>query len=400
MEAIPEGGIVNAKGFKVGSSRCGLKSAAGEPDVAVILCDPPAGAAGVFTTNKFAAAPVRWSRERLPSENLKALVVNSGNANACTGKPGMETVEVTARLVAELAGCEPNEVAVASTGIIGKPLDFEKLSGGIRDAFSALSDTTTAASRAERAIMTTDTVPKSYAVRSEIGGKPFVVAGMSKGSGMIAPRMATMLAFLTTDAAVPLPLLQQTLRDCVDQSFNRITVDGDTSTNDSVFLLASGASGAEVTGAGAGLAQFREALADVTRELALKIVRDGEGATKLIAISVSGAAEVQQAERVARAVAHSPLVKCAVHGGDPNWGRIVCAAGYSGVDVDPEKLTLLIGEKVVFRDGVGTGADASEQMRGKEVAIHLELGMGDARATVWTCDLSKKYVDINALYHT
>jgi len=399
MEEI-EGGVLAAAGFRTGSSRCGIKTAEGEPDVALIVSDGPASAAGMFTTNKFAAAAVKWDRHLLPAEGIRAVVVNSGNANACTGRQGDADVQACASLVAELVGCGPEQVCVASTGIIGHPLPMAELMEGIRAAHTALSPESQAARAAERAIMTTDTQPKSTAVRSEIQGTAFHVGGMAKGAGMIAPHMATMLAFVTTDAAVPAPLLQQAVRAAVDRTFNRITVDGDSSTNDTVIVLASGASGAEVQEDGAGLREFEEALRATCQELSLRIVADGEGATKVIEVAVSGAADQRDADLAARAVAESQLVKCAAYGGDPNWGRIVCALGYSGAEVTSESCSINIGHTCVLDNGTRTGGDAARDMEGRRIAIAIDLGLGAGEARVWTCDLTDEYVRINAQYHT
>jgi len=397
MEEI-EGGVLAAAGFRTGSSRCGIKTAEGEPDVALIVSDGPASAAGMFTTNKFAAAAVKWDRHLLPAEGIRAVVVNSGNANACTGRQGDADVQACASLVAELVGCGPEQVCVASTGIIGHPLPMAELMEGIRAAHTALSPESQAARAAERAIMTTDTQPKSTAVRSEIQGTAFHVGGMAKGAGMIAPHMATMLAFVTTDAAVPAPLLQQAVRAAVDRTFNRITVDGDSSTNDTVIVLASGASGAEVQEDGAGLREFEEALRATCQELSLRIV--AEGATKVIEVAVSGAADQRDADLAARAVAESQLVKCAAYGGDPNWGRIVCALGYSGAEVTSESCSINIGHTCVLDNGTRTGGDAARDMEGRRIAIAIDLGLGAGEARVWTCDLTDEYVRINAQYHT
>jgi len=400
MEPIEDGGILSALGFRVGSARCGIKTAEGEPDVALIVADGPAAGAGVFTTNRFAAAPVLWSRQRLPAADVRAIVANSGNANACTGERGAQDVRASARSVAALIGCAPEQVCVCSTGIIGHPLPMEKLQEGIRRACAGLSREPEAGRAAERAIMTTDKRPKAYAVRSAIAGAPFYVGGMAKGSGMIAPHLATMLAFVTTDASVPPDVLQRSLREAAKVSFNQVTVDGDTSTNDTLIALASGRSGAVVKPDGAGVAEFQEVLQIVLQELALQIVRDGEGATKTAEVRVTGAASPADAERVARAVAESQLVKCALCGADPNWGRIVCAVGYSGARVEPERTTVHMGTVPVFENGMPTGRDAAAQMQGDNVLVSIALGLGTGSATVWTCDLSEEYIRINARYHT
>ena len=400
VELIPGGSILSARGFRAGSAACGIRTTKGLPDVALIVSDGPATCAGVFTRNRFAAAPVRWDRSILPSRRLRAIVVNSGNANACTGERGMRDARATAALVARLVGCEKEQVAVASTGIIGRPLPMDRLRAGVRAAYGALSTDPTAARAAERAIMTTDTRPKSCAVRAEIAGRPFSVGGMAKGSGMIAPNMATMLAFLTTDVRVSPSALQRLVRCAAAVTFNCVTVDGDCSTNDTLLVMASGASGAQVPSGGPGLAAFQSALRHVMEDLSRQIARDGEGATKLIEVTVTGARTAAQAKKAARAIADSPLVKCAVHGGDPNWGRIVCAAGYCGAQLEPARCALDLGSVRVFHKGIPTGASAASEVAGPEVRIVMHLGVGRARATVWTCDLSQRYVQINALYHT
>lgn len=396
MERIEDGSVVSAAGFKVGSAACGIRRSRG-PDVALIVCEGGGAAAGVFTTNRFAAAPVRWSRRILPTDDLRAVVANSGNANACTGPGGENAVRNTVAGVASLLGCDLQQVAVCSTGHIGVPLPMEKLEAGIEEAGRALSPDQEAARQAERAILTTDTTAKACAVRSQLEGDAFHVGGMAKGAGMISPHMATMLAFVTTDAWVPPPLLQSAVEKCTDVTFNAIAVDGDTSTNDSVIALASGASDAVVT-RGKALQRFSEALRFVMQDLAIRIARDGEGATKLITVKVSGAQTAGDARKAARAVSESLLLKCAIYGEDPNWGRILCAAGYSGADFRPQDVTLRIGGVQVFSDGTPTGADASAELGGDTVELSLDLGAGDESATMWTCDLSKEYVDINAGY--
>ena len=400
MERILDGTVLTPAGFRAGAARCGIKTAEGQPDVALIVSDRPASAAGVFTRNRFAAASVVWNKQRLPADGLRAVVANAGNANACTGARGVQDVRTTAELVAGLVGCGPEEVCVASTGIIGHPLPMDKLTAGVRDAAAALSADADAARLAARAIMTTDTHPKSAAVRGEIGGAPFSVGGMAKGSGMIAPNMATMLCFVTTDAAVPPALLQAALRDAADRTFNRITVDGDSSTNDSIIVLAGGASGAQVGADGEGMEEFAAALEPVLSDLATQVARDGEGATKLIEVRVEGAMTAHDAEMAARAVAESQLVKCAVYGGDPNWGRVLCTVGYSGAQARMESTSIYLGETCVLDNGTPTGADATAAVQGERVLVRVDLGLGGADATMLTCDLTEEYVRINAEYHT
>ncbi|KPK65671.1 MAG: hypothetical protein AMK73_02275 [Planctomycetes bacterium SM23_32] len=400
MEIIENGGLLAAAGFRAGSARAGIKKAEGEPDVALIVADGPASAAGVFTQNRFAAAAVRWNRALLPADDVRAVLVNSGNANACTGERGEADARASAELTARLVGCRPEQVCVASTGIIGHFLPMDKLTAGIRAAHAALAADAAAARRAERAIMTTDTRPKSAAVRHRVAGAPFHVGGMAKGSGMIAPHMATMLAFVTTDAQVAPELLTGLLRDATDLTLNRVTVDGDASTNDTVLALAGGASGVHIGKGGSSREAFAEALHAVLASLARQIAADGEGATRLIEVRVEGAANDDDAETAARAVAESLLFKCAVYGGDPNWGRIVCALGYSGADVRPGQTTVHIGEACVLKEGVPTGVDAAAAMQGKEITVAVSLGPGPGQAAVWTCDLTEAYVRINAHYST
>ncbi len=325
MEVIEGGSILSARGFRAGWSACGIKSAEGQPDVALIVSDRPASAAGVFTTNRFAAAGVEWDRTILPSEDLRAVVVNSGNANACTGERGRRDVREMAALVANLSGISPRQVAVCSTGVIGRPLPMEQVREGIRGAHAALSSDASAACGAARAIMTTDTHPKTCAVRTEVGGGAVCIGGMAKGSGMIAPNMATMLAFVTTDAQVPPAPLLGFLREAADRSFNRITVDGDSSTNDTVLVLASGASGVAVPESGAGAQQFRQALLHVMGDLSRQIVRDGEGATKLMEVTVSGARNDGEAQ-AARAEAQF----LRAHGRPRGMEKVECSVSKSG----------------------------------------------------------------------
>jgi glutamate N-acetyltransferase/amino-acid N-acetyltransferase len=400
LERIDNGGLHSVDGILLGSARCGLKTHSEQPDVALVLSETSASAAGVFTRNSFAAAPVLWCRRLLPTDNARAVLINAGNANACTGEQGERDVRDCTRLVADLLSAAPEQVLAASTGIIGHPLPMDKLTRGIRDAARSMNAEPEAARRAERAIMTTDTRPKACAVRSQVNGSPFHVAGMAKGSGMIAPHMATMLCIVATDAAVPPDVLDRHLRKAADLTFNRITVDGDTSTNDSVIVLANGASNATVLHGTSSEDPFRGALQAVLADLAQQIVRDGEGATKLLTVRVEGAENAEAAETAARAVAQSQLVKCAVYGGDPNWGRIVCAVGYSGVPVEPDRVSVDIGGVQVFAGGTPTGDDASGEMQGPDVEVTIRLGDGPGEAAIQTCDLTEEYVRINAEYHT
>ncbi len=392
-----------APGFRAGAAACGLK-ASGAADVALIVCDRPASAAGVFTTNRVPAAPVLLDRERLAADaaRIRAVVANAGCANACTGEAGMEDARAMARLAAGAAGCAPEQVLVLSTGVIGVPLDLARLALGIADAGARLSADAVPASCA---ILTTDTRPKRATAAADLAGGRVVVSGFAKGSGMIHPDMATMLAIVTTDAAVAPARLDGLLRAAVDASFNRLSVDGDQSTNDTVLALASGASGIAVSEAEEPA--LAAALTAVCVALARQIARDGEGATRLVEIAVTGAPDDGAAHRVADAVARSSLVKTAIHGGDPNWGRVLAAAGSCGVPLAPERLALAFGppgdEVRVVEGGRRAPHDegeASERLRREVVQVALDLGGGPARCTVWTCDLSAEYVAINAHYTT
>jgi glutamate N-acetyltransferase/amino-acid N-acetyltransferase len=394
------GGVATARGFRAAGVKAGIKSN-GNPDLALIVSDLPATAAAVFTTNKTLAAPVLVSQDHLKRSGgaVRAIVVNSGCANACTGAQGLANARATAAETARLVGCPVEQVIVGSTGVIGVGLPIARLLGGLPIAFEALGADQGPA--AARAIMTTDLSPKEAARRLIIDGRDVAIGGMAKGAGMIEPMMATMLGFVTTDAAVPLALLDRALREAVDQTFNAITVDGDSSTNDCVVLLANGASGAVVDETTYAL--FRDGLTDVCRELALAIVRGGEGATKLVTINVTGAASSAEARRAAKVIANSLLVKTAIHGGDPNWGRLICAAGRAGVAFDPDRAAVTIGSLVLFKDGQPhdeLAAAAAEYLKGSDLTVGVDLGSGDSASTVWTCDLSAEYVRINADYRT
>lgn len=396
--------ILGPAGFRAAAVACGIKTQADALDLGLLVADRPATAAAVFTRNRVCAAPVVLGRETLARGRLRAVVVNSGNANACTGDQGMVDARTMARLAAEAVGAKPEEVLVSSTGIIGRPLPMAKIETGIGKAAARLERSPEAAEAFARAIMTTDLVPKTCSRSARIGGTTVTVAGACKGSGMISPDMATMLAYLTTDATIGPKTLQAALRSAVDASFNAITVDGHTSTNDTVALLASGAAGgAEIAEGSVDYAALLSLLTDVCTDLALKIVADGEGATRVVEVRIEGAASRDDAMRAARAVANSPLVKCAVHGGDPNWGRVVSAVGYSGAQIDAAAMQHWIGDELVFARGTPTRFDLAacqRHMKGKRVVLRVDLGAGRAAATCYTCDLSKDYVTINADYHT
>lgn len=393
-----------APGFRTAATACGLKKN-GVLDLALVVADVPCSAAGVFTTNRVQAAPVLYDREVLSTSagNIRAVIANAGCANACTGDQGKVNTRQMAALAADVVGGQADQVLVLSTGVIGRQLDMTKVATGIQALTSDvwLRD----AEATARAIMTTDTRPKRASATVTIAGQPVTVAGIAKGAGMIHPGMATMLAVLTTDAQVAPDVLAMALKQSVDQSFNRISVDGDMSTNDTVLLLASGVSGVSITDA--EMPTFMTMLSQVCIDLAKQIASDGEGATKLVEIRVTGAVSDAMAHRVADAIACSPLVKTAIHGNDPNWGRVVCAAGYSGAAIDPDTLTLDFGlgqEQIrLVSSGMPIEADldaASQLLRRSEVFITLDLGMGDKATTVWTCDFSKEYVEVNAHYTT
>lgn len=394
------GGVTAAAGFAADGVACGIKRAAGVRDLGVLVSEVECTAAALFTTNLIAAAPVRVSRRRVASGRAQAIVANSGNANACTGAGGEADAEAMAELAAQRLGLAPERVLVASTGIIGHRLPMDKIRRGLAE----LQPRRAGGGAFAEAIMTTDSTPKEFAVRVALGRHGVTIGGAAKGSGMIHPNLATMLAFITTDAAVPAALLQDALRASVDRSFNAITVDGDTSTNDSVFLLANGRSGAAPIAAGSPeLAAFQEGLDEVCIHLAKAIARDGEGATKLIEVQVRGAVDDREARQVARTVAGSNLVKTAVYGGDPNWGRITCAAGYSGATVDFDRIDVAVGNVQLVRGGEILAFDryaAAEALRGPDVLIVLDLHLGSGVGTAWGCDLTERYIEINAEYTT
>ena len=401
---IVEGSLASARGFRGAAIAAGIKKTRGELDLALILCDAPATtAAGLFTTNLVLAAPVLLSRQNLADSHgrCRAVLVNSGNANACTGRKGMQTARESARAAAKLLSLQPAQVLLASTGVIGVPLELGLVTNQLPSLVESLSIEN--ASAVARAIMTTDTFPKSCVVRSEVGGKPVYLAGIAKGAGMIHPRMATLLSFLTTDALIGPRTLQNLLRAAVQVSFNRITVDGDTSTNDTVVALASGASAVGVRPGNTSWAWFLEGLTQLCQTLAKMIARDGEGAKKLVIVEVQGARKPSDAERIARAIANSPLVKTAIAGSDPNWGRIICAAGYSGALFDPNKVDIRVNDLLLCRDGVDAGFDeasARKELDRKEMTLRLDLHQGRASAHIWTCDLTHDYITINASYRT
>jgi len=398
MQFIENRGISAPKGFRIGAARAGIKMQG--LDVALLVADEGATSAAVFTTSQVKAAPVLVSAKHLASRKARAVVVNAGNANCCTGEKGMENARAMCELAARKLGVEASAVLVCSTGIIGHALPIGKIEAALQTMTLDCTD-----EDAARAFMTTDLVPKFVAAQAEIGGRTVTVGGQCKGVGMIGPNMAplhaTMLAFLTTDARIEAPRLQSLLESAVQRSFNSVTVDGDMSTNDTAILLASGSSGVAIDDENE--AAFAELLQAVCIELAKKIARDGEGATRLIEIEVRGAKTEADAQTIALSIANSPLVKCAIFGRDPNWGRIAMAAGKAGVPFDAAKLSFSLGNVELFRQGEPIAfvqADAESQLAEENVFIQLRLGEGQANWTAWTCDFSYDYVKINAEYHT
>ena len=404
MDIIDTASVDSVPGFRALGLSCGIKRS-GEPDLGVVLCERPCNAAGVFTTNRVQAAPVLVSKRILKSSagRIRGVVANSGNANACTGEQGMRHAVETAAEAERVFGLENSSMLVLSTGIIGEPLPVDRIKAGLvklREGFNAQKGGSFA-----RALMTTDTREKSLAVKFEIQGMPVTIGAAAKGSGMIHPNMATMLALFTTDAAVSSPCLALALRRAAERTFNMISVDGDCSPNDSVLILASGASGAPLidSESSPGFEAFYSALLAAATGMARAIVADGEGATKLVEIRVNGADSFDSASKVARAVANSPLVKTALFGEDPNWGRIVCAVGYSGVPVDPDKIDIFFGDTQAVKRGTPSGVppeQCASKLKEREILLTIDLNQGGSSCSFWTCDFSYDYVRINADYHT
>lgn len=399
-----DGGVTAARGYRAAGVAAHVKYP-GRRDFALVVSDAPAAAAGVFTTSAVAAAPVRLGRERLAGGHLRAIAVNTGFANACTGAEGMRQARVMSRLAAEALAVPDDEVLVCSTGVIGRLLPMDRIAEGIRLAAAALASGADADAAAAAAIMTTDTVSKQCAVRFTVGGVPVTVGGMCKGSGMIEPYMATMLAFLTTDATVAPGDLQDALREAVAVTFNRIVIDNDRSTNDTAVVMANGAAGAPALAPGhAAWPLFVQALKHVCTGLARQMVMDGEGATKFVTLEVRGARDDAEAELAGRAIARSMLVKTSWFGMDPNWGRVMAAAGYSGATVVEEKTTILYGGIAAFDRGAVADATALAAMKKilgrRAFDLTVDLGLGTGSCTLFTCDLSREYVNINADYTT
>ncbi|MBQ4106962.1 MAG: bifunctional glutamate N-acetyltransferase/amino-acid acetyltransferase ArgJ [Lentisphaeria bacterium] len=404
---VENGSVSTPAGFLAAGVTAGFKKT-GAPDFAMLRSTVPATVAGAFTSNKFAAAPVQLSRQKLldSADGLfYGVIINSGIANACTGQTGLQTAAASCDYAARVMGVDPAQVFCASTGRIGVQLDLDLIRRGVDLAAAALS--ADGGADAARAIMTTDTVPKSVAVQFECGGKTVSIGAMTKGAGMIEPQLktlhATMLCFVTTDAGVEKDLLTDCLEPCTEDSFNRISVDGDMSTNDTVLLMANGCSGVTIRRGTPEAELFRTALEAVLRELARQMVMDGEGATKFVDIQVQHAPSREDARKCAKAVANSLLCKTAWFGNDPNWGRVIAALGYSGAEFDPDRTDIYYGGIPVVRDGGDAGTPESElagAVNGRIVEILIDLNSGDADYWVWTSDVSYEYVKINADYHT
>lgn len=394
-------GVTFAKGFTAAGVKAGIKKS-GNLDVAVIYTKTKAAVAGTFTQNKVAAAPVYVSKEVVATGTAHAIVANAGCANACTGQQGLDDAHKMAQIAADELGVNADDVIVGSTGVIGVNLPMDKLEAGIKDAVANLSSD--GSDNAGRAIITTDTHSKSVTCEFELSGKTVRMGAIAKGSGMIRPNMATMLCYITTDVAIDQVLLQKAVSGCVEKSFNMISVDGDMSTNDMVIVLANGeANNAKITEENADYQIFFDKLMMLCTELAKQIAADGEGASKFLTINVKGAKSFADAKTVGMAIANSPLVKTAFFGEDPNWGRVICAVGYSGADMVPEKTVVKFGGITIFANGTGATYDEkalAHVMKQKDIVIDIELNMGQEDATVWSCDLSYEYVKINGEYHT
>ncbi len=401
IEFVPEGTVTSPEGFYAGATYAGIKKKAKDSlDLGILFSEAPCVATALFTTNRIKAAPVVLCQQRLQSERVLAVVVNSGCANACTGDKGLADAAEMAELAAEGLGISPEDVLVASTGVIGQRLPMKQIRAGIDQIILS----TDGGHSLAKAMMTTDTVPKEAAVVVRVDGSEFTIGGVAKGAGMIHPDLATLLCFLTTDAAVNIDFLRVALKRAVDASFNMISIDGDTSPNDMVLIMANGLVGNETISQGREPADaFQQALDRVCIYLAKSIASDGEGATRLIEVTVSGAPSSADARLAARTVVSSPLVKAAVHGSDPNWGRIVAAVGRSGVEVVESKIDLYIGDICLLKAGRPlpfSKRSVVRELNGSEVPISLNLNLGMATATAWGCDLSEEYVTINSQYMT
>ena len=399
MRILEGGGVTAPSGYRAGGIQTGVKES-GAKDLALVYSTRPANAAAVYTTNKVQGAPIAIDREHLADGKARAVILNSGNANVCNGDVGLDHAKRMCALTASELGLQTEEVLVCSTGLIGVPLPITKIEGGIPQIVAALSEE--GAAEAAEAIMTTDTVPKSCAVEVELASGRAVIGAMAKGAAMIAPNMATMLSVVTTDAAVPSGQLQELLSQAIQRTFNCITVDGDMSTSDTVILMANGDESAQKLDE-SDIERLYEGIEYACRQMAEAIARDAEGSSKLITIAVSGAATGAEARQVGIAVANSSLVKTAAFGNDPNWGRILCAMGYAGVDFDPETARVSLCGTNIYGNGAGLDFDGdklSAAMQAEEMAIDIDLAMGAAAAEIFTCDLTYEYVRLNAEYTT
>lgn len=389
------------RGFQAAGVTCGIK-ASGKLDLALFVSQHPAVAAGVFTRNRVVGAPVIVSRERVPSASVRGVIINSGNSNACTGERGISDARQMTALVAERIGAEEDDVLVCSTGVIGKFLPLDKIESGIREAAASLGKDPAQLQLAAQSIMTTDTVSKIVTRTCHVEGIAVTITGVCKGAAMIAPNMATMLALIMTDALLPHDSATEMLRTAVNRSFNNITVEGHTSTSDTVLLLANGAAGVSC-GSAHSLEHFQNTLTEVCTELAQKIVRDAEGAAHFVTVNVRGLPSISDARLIAKAVCDSPLVKTAITGNDPNWGRIVSAAGYAGVPFQEQDLSLVLNEVIIYEAGRPLDYDEialSNSMKAGEVIIDLQFRLGKEQVSYWTCDLTAEYVRLNADYTT
>ncbi|MBA7614554.1 Arginine biosynthesis bifunctional protein ArgJ [subsurface metagenome] len=401
IEFIASGNVTSPRGFHAGATYAGIKRKADDVlDLGILFSETPCAATALFTTNRIKAAPVVLSQQCLQSGRASAVVVNSGCANAFTGEQGVAEAAEMAELAGENIGVSPEDVLVASTGVIGQRLPMELIKTGIKQVVLDMDG----GRKLARAMMTTDTVPKEAAIAVRVGDSEFIIGGVAKGAGMIHPNLATLLCFLTTDAAVDIDFLKLALRKAADVSFNMISIDGDTSPNDMMLIMANGLVGNKPISQGSRQADaFQQALNQLCIYLAKCVAGDGEGATKLIEVTVSGAPSVAEARLAARTVVSSPLVKAAIHGGDPNWGRIMSAVGQSGVEIVESKIDLHIGSICVVKAGCPLSFDKEELvgiLRNSEVLINLQLNLGMATATAWGCDLSEEYVTINSQYMT
>lgn len=395
--------ITAPKGFIAAGLHCGIKRS-GNPDLAIVHCPGGAKAAALFTTNAIQSAAVTVCRQHIQTNPVYAVVINSGNANACTGAKGLAAATVMCSKVGKELNIKPEQVLVASTGIIGQPLPITKITAGISQAVPLLSESQAAGNNFAKAIMTTDTRPKQAVRTVEIYGQTVTIAGTSKGAGMIGPNMATTICVVTTDVVISKPLLGKVFKNAIGVSLNRLTIDGHQSTNDTAMVLTSGLAGNKtIKKQDSGYRRFSRALSDLCNDLARQMALDAEGATRMFKVTVRGAAKKEDAFKAARAVADYDLVKCAVHGSDPNWGRIICAVGSCGVKLDPSRLSCKIGDIFVFRNGAPTRFDTKEVSKiisKKEHEVIVDLNVGKNQDFCYGCDLSREYVHINADYHT